>query len=388
MRGTLRAAGSFREPPSFFKGWLFLLPLLLLVAACSPDKKAKQEKPRAVPVVAATAVQKEMPVQINAIGNVEAYSTVSVRAQVGGQLSRIFFKEGEDVNKGDPLFTIDPRPFEASFRQAEAALAKDAAQRENARKDAQRYEELVKKGYVARSQYEQFRTAAEALDAVVEADTAAVESARLQLSYCFLRAPVSGRTGRLLVYQGNLIKANDDNAMVVINQIQPINVAFSVPEQQLPEIKEYSAGRKLRVDAVIAQDALHPVTGELTFIDNAVDTTTGTIRLKATFRNREKRLWPGQFVNVVLRLTVQPDAVVVPTPAVLTGQQGQYIFVIKSDSTVESRPVEVSRTLGSETVIGRGVRPGERVVTDGQSRLVPGATVEVKAAPGGEKAKG
>ncbi|HAK88543.1 MAG TPA: efflux RND transporter periplasmic adaptor subunit [Nitrospiraceae bacterium] len=348
---------------------------VLLVTACS-DTKSKQEKPKAVPVLVASAVQKDVPVQVTAIGNVEAYSTAAVNARVGGQLQRIHFKEGQDVKKGDILFTIDPRPFEAALRQAEATTARDTAQMENARLQARRYEELVKKGYVAQADYDQMRTNADALEAVVRADKAAVENAQLQLSYCYIYAPITGRTGNLTVNQGNLIKA-DDKAIVTINQIQPIYAAFSMPEQNLPEIRKYAAGgKRIKVSALPQNEGLQ-VQGELAFIDNAVDTATGTIRLKAIFENRDRRLWPGQFVNVVVTLTTRHDSIVIPSHAVQTGQAGQYVFVVKGDAA-ELRPVIAGITHEDMTVIEKGIEPDEVVVTDGHMRLMPGAKVEIK----------
>jgi multidrug efflux system membrane fusion protein len=355
-----------------------------LLSSCSSERKAPPKK-EAVPVSAGDVVQKMVPVQLRAIGNVEAYTTVGVKAQIGGELLIVHFREGQDVKKGEILFTIDPRPYEASLKQAEANLAKDTAQLDNAREEVRRYAELVKKGYVAQEQYDQIRTNFAAFEATVNADRAMVENARLQVKYCYIYSPVTGRTGSLLSQQGNLIKANADSSIVVINQVQPIYVTFSVPEQYLAEIKKYMAIEKVKVDAVIGKDESHPVEGILTFVDNAVDMTTGTIKLKATFANSEKRLWPGQFVNVVVTLTTQPNAIVIPTPAIQTGQNGQYVFVIKNDLTVEARPVVVGRTLESESVLEKGLRAGEKVVTDGQLRLVPGVKVEIKNAAGGGK---
>jgi membrane fusion protein, multidrug efflux system len=357
----------------------FLL-LLASVTACSRKQQTPQKPP--VPVTAATAVQKTVPVQLSAIGNVEAYSTVSVKSQIGGVLTRVHFREGQDVNTGDLLFTIDPRPYEAALRQAEANLAKDNAQLANSRKEVQRYAELVKKGYVAQEQYDQISTNAASFEAIVNADMAIVENARLQLKYCYIYSPLSGRTGNLMANEGNLIKANADTAIVVINQVQPIYVTFSVPEQSLSEIKRYMSEAKLRVEAILSKEDEKPEQGVLTFIDNAVDLTTGTIKLKGTFANKGKRLWPGQFVNAVLTLTSQPDAIVVPSQAIQSGQEGQYVFVIKDDLTVENRSVTAGRTLNSETVIEKGLQAGEKIVTDGQLRLVPGAKIQVKEKPG------
>ncbi len=365
------------------KGVIFLFVAILTVAfAAACEKKAPPPKKQVVPVTAAAVVQKTVPVQIRAIGNVEAYSTVGVKSQIGGELARVHFREGQDVKNGDLLFTIDPRPYEAALKQAEANLTKDTAQLENAREEVRRYAELVKKGYVAQEQYDQIRTNSAALDATVNADKAMVENARLQLKYCYIYSPITGRTGNLQSNQGNLIKANADNPIVTINQVQPIYVTFSVPEQYLPEIKKYMASGKLKVAVVIGNDSGHPEEGVLTFVDNTVDVTTGTIKLKATFPNRERRLWPGQFVNASLTLSSEPDAIVVPSQAVQTGQQGQYVFIIKNDLSVEMRAVVSSRSQDGETVLTKGVRAGERVVTDGQLRLTPGATVEIKSTEG------
>lgn len=373
-----------------------LLAALSFLTACSPDASGKpvvQDPGRrpAVPVTVTTVGQKTVPLQLHAIGYVQTYATVAIKAQVGGELQRVHFKEGQEVQKGDRLFTIDPRPFEAELKQAEANLAKDQAQLANARQEVRRYAELVKKEYVARQQYDQVRTTATALAAVVHADQAAVDNAKLQLSYCFIRSPIDGRTGNLLVHQGNIVKANDTTPLgpgpsgsatvsvplVTINQLSPIYVAFAVPEQHLPEIRKYMAAGKLQVEAVIPHDEEHPVRGELTFIDNAVDPTTGTIQLKATFPNHDKALWPEQFVNVVLTLAVQANAVVVPSQAVQTGQTGPYVFIVQPDLTVEARPLVVDRDVGADTVVKEGLQPGEQVVTDGQLRLSPGAKVEI-----------
>jgi multidrug efflux system membrane fusion protein len=280
------------------------------------------------------------------------------------------------VKKGELLFTIDPRPYEAALKQAEANLERDLARAKNAQEDARRYEFLIQKGVVARQQYEKFRTDADALEATVLADRAAVENAKIQLGYCSLYSPIEGRTGSVIVQQGNIIKAEDIN-LVVINQVIPIDVAFSVPEQFLPEIKKYMASGKIQVEALIPMNEERVERGVVTFIDNAVDISTGTIRLKGTFANREKRLWPGQFVNVVLTLTTEPNAIVVPSQAIQTGQEGQYVFVVKQDLTVESRPVVAGRTVNGETVVQKGLRADEKVVTDGQLRLYPGAKVEI-----------
>lgn len=349
------------------------------LSSCSNGNTSQPPKKPAVPVLVGTVAQRTVPVQLTAIGNVEAVSTIQVKSQIGGILHKVHFREGQDVAKGSLLFTIDPRQYEAQVKQAEANLARDKAQMDNADEQAQRYGELVKKGYVAKEQYEQYRTNAAALEATVNADKAMVENARLQLKYCYIYSPITGRTGNLIAAEGNLIKASADTAMVVINQIEPIYVAFSLPEQTLPEIKKYMAQGKITVGAYMSKDDKSPEQGVLTFVDNTVDPTTGTIKLKATFQNVQKKLWPGQFVNVALTLTTQPNAVLVPTSAIQTGQSGQFVFVVKSDNTVESRPVSGGRAIDDETVIDKGVSPGEKVVTDGQVRLVPGAKVEIKS---------
>ena len=357
-------------------GILGLLVLVVFSSACS--EKSGKPAPAPIPVVVRTVIQKAVPVQIRAIGNVQACSTVTVKAKVGGELVRVHFTEGQDVKKGDLLFTIDPRPYEAALKQAEANLQRDTAQAKHAREDALRYESLIQKGVVPQQQYDKFRTDADALEATVIADRAAVENAKIQLGYCSICSPIDGRTGSLIVHQGNHIKAEDIN-LVVINQIIPIDVTFSVPEQFLLEIKKFMASGKLQVEALVPMNDERPERGFITFIDNAVDTNTGTIRLKGTFPNHDKKLWPGQFVNVVLTLTTEPNAIVVPSQAIQTGQEGQYVFVVKQDLTVESRPVVTGRTVDTETVVQKGLNRDEKVVTDGQLLLYPGARVEIKA---------
>jgi multidrug efflux system membrane fusion protein len=357
-----------------------------LVSGCSSEK-AQSAAPSAVPVVVATAEQKTVPVELRAIGNVQAYNTVQVKTLVPGELTAVLFKEGDDVKQGQHLFTIDPRPYEADLKRLEANLARDQAEAANARAQATRYARLMEAGVVAREQYDQFRTQAEAMEAAVQADKNAVETAQLRLAYTKILAPLSGRTGSLLMHRGNIVKENDDKSVLVsINQITPIYTEFSVPERYLPQIKAQTSSSKLRVQA-FAPGEPAPEEGTLTFVDNAVDQTTGTIRMKGTFANPSRRLWPGQFVDVVLRLSERPNAVLVPTPAVQTGQTGQFVFVVKSDMTAEQRPVKAGEATGGSTIIEQGVQPGERVVTDGQLRLVPGARVEIKPAAAGAGAK-
>lgn len=361
-----------------FAALFVFITFLLMVQACSDVKSGQPPKKPAVPVTAEPAVQKPVPVSIRAIGTVEPFSTVSVKAQVGGELAEVHFREGQDVNKGDLLFTIDPRPYEAAIRQYEANLAKDVAQMKNAKEEEQRYSELAEKGYVAKQEYDRFRTNSEALEAVVKADKAVLENARLQYDYCFIHAPIGGRTGSLLVNEGNVIKANADNPMVVINRIRPVYVSFSIPEQHLSDLENFITAGALKVEASIPGTDTETESGVLTFINNTVDTSTGMIGLKGTFPNDDKNLWPGQFVDVVLNLTSIPDAVLVPSQAVQTGQEGKYVFVVKEDGTVETRQVETGLVLEKEIVIKKGVSAGEVVVTDGQLRLSPGAQVEIR----------
>lgn len=355
---------------------LFVLFLLLIFTGACSNGKAKQSAPPA-PVKTGDVTLMDVPLQINAIGNVEAYNTVSVKAMIAGEVIDVHFKEGQDVKQGDLLFQIDPRPYAAALKQAEAQLARDVAQSKNAEEQAKRYAILVQKDYVARDQYDQLKANADALAAAVDADKANVENSRLQLAYCTIKSPIDGRVGSVLINKGNVIKAND-LVMVTINKIRPIYVTFSIPEQNLSVIKKYMATGSLKVDALIPGDEKRPAQGKLTFVDNTVDATTGTIKLKGTFENGDRRLWPGQFVNVSLTLSTQRNAVVMPTAALQAGQQGQFVFVVKSDLTVESRPVTVARAYGELTVIAQGVKPGEKVVTDGQLQLIPGTKVEIK----------
>jgi multidrug efflux system membrane fusion protein len=355
-----------------------------VIISCSTNAKEQSRPSRVAPVTVATAMQKDIPVQIYAIGNVEAYATVQVKSQIGGEVVKVYFKEGQFVKKGDPLFLIDPRPYEAALKQAESNLARDIAQANNAESEARRYAELLKEGVISQEQYDQRRTSADALEAAVRADKAAVENARLQLEYCSIRSPIDGRTGDLKIDLGNVVKANDI-PLVVINQIMPIYVSFSVPEKDLPGIKKYMAAGELEVEAKIPESGMKPVTGEVVFIDNAVNVETGTILLKALFSNGDRTLWPGQFVNVVLTLTTIPHAVVVPSQAVEVGQIGPHVFIVKPDHTVNLVSVVVGRTYNGETVIEKGIQPGETVVIDGQLQLLPGTKVEIKNSPKPER---
>lgn len=348
----------------------------LALGGCS-GQKVQSAAPPAVAVTIATAEQRTVPVQVRAIGNVEAYTTVGIKPQITGQILEVHFTEGQDVKRGQLLFTFDPRSFEADLERAQGTLAKDKATAHNDQIQAQRYEKLQQAGVVSKEQFDDAQSRAEASQATVQADQAAVEYARVQLSYTRIYSPVNGRTGNLMVHRGNIVKANPDNPIVTINQVEPIYVTFSVPQQELPQIKQRREAGKLKVEALLPDNAQR-TQGTLTFIDNAVDLNTGTIKLKGTFENRDRRLWPGEFVNVVLTLAEQPDTVIVPSAAVQTGQQGQYVFVVKPDLTAEMRPVEPGWIVENMTVIKKGVQAGEQVVTDGQVRLVPGARVEIK----------
>jgi membrane fusion protein, multidrug efflux system len=355
-----------------------LAALLLLTAGCANKEAVQAAKPAAAPVRIATVASRTMPVELQAIGNVEAISTVSIKAQISGQLTRVHFKEGDFVKKGQLLFTIDRAPFEAALRQAEGTLAKDEAQALNSKLDAERYQGLGKQGVVSKQQVDAAGAAANAMAATVAADKAAVETAKINLEYTSIYSPINGRTGSVGVKEGNLVKANDVPILVTINQIEPIYVSFSIPEQQLAELKQYSNTKSLKVDAAPQGSTKH-FQGRLTFIDNSVDLTTGTIKLKATFDNAAHALWPGQFADVNLTLKSQPNAIVVPTAALQTSQSGTYVYVVDQDLTAKQQPVKVGWNVGEDTVIASGLQPGQRVVTDGQLRLTPGAKVDIKS---------
>jgi multidrug efflux system membrane fusion protein len=331
-----------------------------------------------VPVTTARVTQESVPLVVQGIGTVIAASTVAVRAQITGELTSVNFKEGDDVKKGQLLVTLDKRPLEAALNQAKATLDRDQANLANAKAMSARQQDLLQRGIATREQAETARTAAEALDATVAADRANVDNAKVQLDYATITSPLDGRTGLLQVHPGNLVRANDTTPIITINKITPVYVSFALPEAQLPALKRYMARGELPVTAQAPNDAGPPSVGKITFIDNAVDVTTGTIKVKGTFPNTDRRLWPGQFVNVTVTLTSDPNAIVVPSLAVQTGQQGTYVFVVKPDQTAELRSVTVARTSGDRSVIASGLQPGETVVTDGQLRLVPGSRVSVK----------
>ena len=348
----------------------------LLAAGCGPDGKERTGPP-AVPVLAADAVVADVPVTLKAIGAVEALNAVAVTARAGGQLLEVGFSEGRDVRKGDLLFRIDPAPYQAALDQAQANLERDQARLVSADGDAVRYTALFEKGLVTREEFDGIAATAAAAKATVRADQAAVDAARLNLDYCQVRAPISGRTGSLLVKPGNMVTPSG-GALVTINQLAPIGVSFSVPEQRLSDIRRYSREGALAVRASLASSSAATYDGSLTFINNAVDRATGTILLKATFPNEDQVLWPGQFVEVDLTLTTLAGAVVIPAAAVQASQQGDGVYVIRPDSTAEWRPVVLGARLDDSVAITEGVRAGEKVVTDGQLRLSPGARVAIK----------
>lgn len=361
-----------------FKFKIFLLIIFCFFPLFSCSKSAPQKPPPPVPVVVALAELKDLPIQITAIGNVEAYSSVTIKSRVEGQLIKVEFKEGEEVHKGQLLFVIDPRPFEEAVRQAEANLLRDKAQLEFAKTELHRYEELLKEELVSRQQYEKILTSYEALKATVKAQEAILNNARLQLSYCYIHSPIDGKIGSLLVHPGNMIKEKE-TSLAVVNQIIPIYVRFSVPEQEIFRIKKAMSEGMLKTEALVKGiEASYITQGKVVFIDNTIDPATGTIKLKAEFPNKDKMLWPGQFVNVVLTLGIKKNALVIPYRALQTGQQGQYVFVIKEDRTAELREVTTSFRVGDDVCVEKGLNPGEVVVVDGQLRLTPGSKVEIK----------
>ncbi|HMH85014.1 MAG TPA: efflux RND transporter periplasmic adaptor subunit [Gemmatimonadaceae bacterium] len=349
---------------------------LSAIAACS-----KKDPPRqpAVPVSVTTVKRASVPYVVTANGVAEPMQTVAVESQVNGILNRVTFAEGQPVQAGQVLFEIDPRPYVAVLDQARAQLARDQAMAVSAQRDAVRYAALVKEGYVTGSQADQAEANAASAAATVAADRANVQKAALDVANTTIRAPISGRTGSLLVRQGNLVKANSTPPLVVINQIQPILVRFSIAQSQFPDIQRYyRGGNALQVRATPSEGSGVPLQGTLAFVDNNVDSTTGTVLLKARFSNPEGTMWPGQYMSVALQLYVDPNALTLPSPAVLTGQQGTYVYTIDTAGTARQRPVQVARTVDTVTVIASGLTDGERVIVDGQSRLVPGSKVAIK----------
>ncbi len=443
--GRSRRSGQFAVPRTILQSTLISLAMAGLTACAASDAQTAKGKPSArppVPVVAVTVSAKTMPLLVQTTGTVKAYSTVGIKSQVVGQLTAVQFQEGQSVEKGDLLFRLDDRNFKATVaqaianrakaaaqvtqaqaqlaqaraqvNQAKANMARDLAQAKNADAQAQRYTSLLKEGAVSTEQADQFRTSADAQRAVMQADQsgvgnavaavasaeanvqtaiaalqaadAAVASAKVQLSYTAIYAPISGRLGKRNVDLGNLIKDNDATPLVVISQVQPIYVEFAIPQALLPEFRQYQQQGGLQVEAKSPQDNAPAAQGELVFVDSTVDTTTGTLKLKASFPNRDGRLTPGQFVNVVLKLAEEPSAIAVPAPAIQQGQQGSFVYVIQPDKTVAVRPVAVGQTVAGQTRIKTGLQVGDRVVVDGQFGLAPGAPVVEK--PGGEKPEG
>jgi multidrug efflux system membrane fusion protein len=350
--------------------------LLCVSVGCAKKADPPKGRPPAL-VVTTTVSQQDVPVQLKAIGTMEASESVAVRTQISGELTRVAFREGQDVQKGALLFQLDPRTYQATIRKAEATLARDQVIMNNARKDYERYSQLVKDGIVTHEQAEGYRTKAESAAADVAADQATVDSAREQLAYCTINSPISGRLGMLAVDSGNVVKAND-TVLVTINKLAPIHATFIIPEKQLPEVRQRMAAGKVFVEATLPGTAGIREKGAISFIDNSVDPATGTIRLKAAFENAGKQLWPGQFVNLVITLAMKNNAMVVPSQAVQTGQKGQFVFVVKADATAELRSVVTGSVIQGMTVIENGLKSGEQVVIDGQMRVVPGGKVEIK----------
>lgn len=377
----ISAASPYKTVPA-----LLLFALLALVGCGKANGKDSKAK-RPIPVMVAETRSMTMPVLVQAVGNVEAFASVSIKPQVSGVIAKQLVRDGQDVTKDQVLFLIDPRTYHASVQEAQARLQKDQAQATKAEDDLKRYQTLFDQGAVSRDQLEQMRANAETLRASLALDRAQVEQARVQLGYATIKAPISGRAGHVLVQEGNVVgKSSDDRVLLVINQLTPISVTFSVPETHLPEIQRQSAQGKLTVEARTGEGALLD-TGELASIDNSVDKATGTIRLKATFPNKSLQLWPGQFVRARIRLAERANVVVVPSQAVQSGVNGQYAFVVKADMSVEMREVTTSTGDEHSLIVEKGLAAGEKVVVDGQIMLVPGSLVEIKARPGDKDAQ-
>ena len=379
MRGAASRSPAGATPP---RSCAALLLLALAAAGCSDSKSAAEKKAAATPpapVTVARAEHKTVPLTITAIGNVQPIESVAVKARIDGQIMTVHVRDGQDVRKGQLLFELDARSLEAQLKQLQAQEARDRALLANTRSLEQRYLELQGKGFISEEALTQARTGREAAEATVAADRAAVETARVQLSYTRMTAPIHGRVGRVHVTVGNTVQANADDPLVVINQVAPIYVSFAVPERFLAQIRSYNAQRALTVVARQEGGAAPPVSGKLTFIDNAVDPQTGTIRLHATFANADRQLWPGQFVTTTVTLAEQPNALVIPAQAIQNGPNGPYVFVVKEDQSADLRPVVVERTEGESAVIAKGLAAGETVVTTGQLRVTPGGKVSPKA---------
>jgi multidrug efflux system membrane fusion protein len=346
--------------------------------AAQPKQVARPAQ--AVPVIAVAAARKPVAVRLDAIGTVQPIATVVVKSRIDGQIVKVPIRDGQEVKAGDTLFVLDSRAVEAQIRQAEAQLARDRAQLANAKHEADRQAQLVSKNYTATATYETAQTNAATMEATLRADEAGLDNMKVLLSYYTITTPIDGRVGAVLLKAGNNVKANDTITLATVNQLHPIYVAFSVPQRQLPAIRDAASGHDLVVTAQAPGDGGPLETGKLAFIDNAVDATTGTIVLKAVFDNAKDRLWPGQFVNTSLTLRVESDALVIPTQAVQVGQNGSYVYVVKADKTAEPRDVTVGRAVGGDSVIAKGLAEGEQVVVDGQLRLTKGTLVEPRPA--------
>jgi multidrug efflux system membrane fusion protein len=350
----------------------------LLHPALSQTPAAQRPFP-AVPVVVAAATRETVPVRVETIGTVQTIATVTIKSRIDGFIDKVLVEDGQYVKAGDVLFRLDARAAQAQLQQVQATLVKDQAMLANARRDVARYAPLVAKDFVSHQQYDTASTTAQALEAAVASDQAAIENYKVQLTYYTMVAPIDGRVGAVLIKAGNSIKAND-LPLATINQIKPIYVSFSLPQSELPAIRDAMSQGPVEVSVRATGDAGPPISGAIAFFDNAVDTTSGTINVRAKFENEAQRLWPGQFVNVAATTRVDGSAIVVPPAAVQVGQDGKYVFVIKPDNTAESRPVTVSRTVDGKSVIAKGLAEGERVVIDGQSRLTDGTRVEIRSA--------
>jgi multidrug efflux system membrane fusion protein len=360
------------------------VPALLatcMLGACSDKSGGAQAEAKkavpTVPVLIGKVVEKSMPLRLHAIGNVETVASVAVKSRVDAQIIVTHVRDGQDLVKGDPLFQLDPKPYQSQLEQAQANLARDQAQLDYLRGQEKRYQDLLKQNFVSQEGYAQVAANFRAAQASVSADEAAVQHARIDLGYTTIRSPINGRAGKVMLSEGNMVKANDTVAMVVINQLAPIYVSVAVPEQYLNEIRARQKKAPLRVDVELEKGKA--ISGKLAFVDNSVDVATGTIKLRGIFSNDDKQLWPGQFVESWVTLRDEEKALVVPTQALQTGPNGQYVYVVKEDSSVEFRPVQVARTEGAETVVASGLKPGETVVVDGASRVTPGSKVNAKS---------
>jgi multidrug efflux system membrane fusion protein len=367
---------------ALFAGLAIALAAGGLLAYFSSDSRAKGKPaakgPAAAPVSVVAAVQQSMPVRLQAIGNVEAYASVAVKSRVDGQILEVLFREGQEVKKGDILLRIDARPFEAALKQSEAQALRDMASRDQAASQERRYQELLEKNFVSKDAYAQYRTNAQTAEATSKASQAALENAKLNMEYTVIRSPIDGYVGRALLQAGNMVKANDTISLVVINQVRPVYVSFAIPEQQLTPVRELMRKNPLTVDVTVPGSEKPIAAGRIAFLDNAVDQTTGTIKVRAIFDNADAALWPGQFYTVRVKLFDQENAIVVPSRALQTGPSGQFVYVVKPDMTAEVRKVVVARTDGDSAVLAEGaIANGDQVVVRGALRLAPGARVVV-----------